>query len=85
LAQEARLITSSNAVCLIQVGAMKTCIAKQETIMGNEPVRTDNGPLTQLVRGIGRAAMSGWGQTARLALLILIGAIAVAFILVAYR
>lgn len=53
--------------------------------MDNKPVRTNNGPLARLVDEIGRAATSGWAQTARLALLLIIGAVAMALILAVYR
>jgi hypothetical protein len=53
--------------------------------MAKEPGDTGLGPLSRLVDVIGQAATSGWAPTIRLAVLLIIGAIAVALIATAYR
>lgn len=46
---------------------------------------TGRGPLERLVDEIAKAAVAGWGQTARMAILLIVGSAAVALIVLASR
>ena len=47
----------------------------------HEPGGNDRGPLGRLIEVIANAAVAGWGQTTRIALLLIVGSAAVALVM----
>ena len=51
-------------------------------VMAEDP---DRNPISELIDEIGRAAQAGWAQTARMTVLLTVGAVAVVLILLISR